>query len=252
MTEAFHCAAVQGAEEIQSPGLGAGAGAGPAFELKFRLNPAESHDIELWARQHLNPDPHGEHGSYRITSVYCDTPALDMYHRSPGYRRSKLRLRRYGEAARIYLECKRRGGDRVKTQRAVVAEEDLCLLASASSVDWAGAWFQERLAKRGLGPACRVTYRRTAFFGHSGGMPIRMTLDRDLTGELANGWDLLLKEGQPLLPGEVLLELKFHTHLPELFRGLLPRLPLQQGRVSKYRQCMQVCGLANGTNGITV
>ena len=52
-----------------------------------------------------------------------------------------------------------------------------------------------------------------------------------------------MADGEPLLPGGVLLEMKFHVHLPELFRSLLPRLPLQQGRVSKYRRCVQVCGL---------
>ena len=52
--------------------------------------------------------------------------------------------------------------------------------------------------------------------------------------------------GQPLLPGGVLLELKFHVHLPQLFHDLLPLLPLQPARLSKYRRCIQLCGLAGG------
>jgi VTC domain len=243
MTEAFQAAFARPATEaIQSPGLGKGAG--PAFELKFQLSLAEAHDVESWARQHLQPDLHGELGSYRITSVYCDTPRLDTFHRAPGFRRSKYRLRRYGEAPRVYLECKRRWGDRVKKKRAEVADTELSLLTSASPPEWAGAWFQRRISKRGLLPACRVTYHRTAFFGGSDDAPIRLTLDRNLAGAPATSWDVPLEDGQPLLPDGVMLEMKFHTYLPELFRSLLPRLPLQQGRVSKYRRCVQVCGLA--------
>ncbi len=252
MTEAFQAALVRAvaAKDLQSPGLGTGAGA--AFELKFQLTRAESDDVETWARQHLHPDSHGEHGSYRITSIYCDTPRLDTFHRLPGYRRTKYRLRRYGESPCVYLECKRRWGDRVKKKRAEVSEAELGLLAGVSPpLDWTGAWFQKRLSKRGLRPACCVSYHRTAFFGRAGDTPIRLTLDRDLAGTPASGWDVPLEDGQPLLPGGVLLEMKFHIHLPELFRGLLPRLPLHQGRVSKYRRCVQVCGLASGANGCT-
>jgi hypothetical protein len=32
--------------------------------------------------------------------------------------------------------------------------------------------------------------------------------------------------------------------MPDLFRRLLPDLPLQSARVSKYRRCVRLCGLA--------
>jgi hypothetical protein len=247
MTEAFQGSMARPAPmELHSPGLIASK-AGPAFELKFQLTVAEALDVESWARQHLNPDPHGEEGSYRITSVYCDTPRLDTFHRSPGYKRSKFRLRRYGEMPHVYLECKKRWGDRVKKKRAEVPESELSLLAGEPALEWAGAWFQRRVSQRGLRPACRVTYTRTAFFGQTGETTIRLTLDRNLAGAPATGWEVPLADGEPLLQDGVLLEMKFNVHLPELFRSLLPRLPLHQGRVSKYRRCVQVCGLVEKT-----
>jgi hypothetical protein len=53
-----------------------------------------------------------------------------------------------------------------------------------------------------------------------------------------------LESGIELLPGRGLLELKFHDAMPDLFRRLLPELPLQSARVSKYRRCVRLCGLA--------
>src|SRR4051812_1913036 len=94
-----------------SPGLAVNREFGPAYELKFRLTGAEAERIEGWAHQHLTPDPHGLNGSYHTTSVYCDTTAFDMFHRSSGYRRSKFRMRRYGTAPLVFLERKSKWGD---------------------------------------------------------------------------------------------------------------------------------------------
>src|SRR5262245_13671657 len=83
-----------------------------SYELKFHLPADRADQVESWARRHLWPDPHGDDGRYLITSLYCDTSAHDVFHRTPGFRRAKHRLRRYGESALIYLERKRRRGDR--------------------------------------------------------------------------------------------------------------------------------------------
>jgi hypothetical protein len=240
MTEALGEASVP-----QSPGLAAGTRLGRAFELKFHLTVAEGQDIEAWARQHLSPDPHGAHGTYRITTVYCDTPLLDMFHRMPGYRRCKFRVRRYDAASFVYLERKTRRGDQVRKKRSEIPAEELArLTASMAAPDWQGHWFLERIRLAGLRPTCRVAYRRTAFFGRAGDAPIRLTLDRELMGMPASGWEpSSVDAGRPLLPGGVLVELKFHLHLPPLFHELLPRLPAQPARVSKYRRCVELHGL---------
>src|SRR6185295_14804134 len=87
-----------------------------------------------------------------------------------------------------------------------------------------------------------------AFFGMAGDMPIRMTLYRDVTGIPAAAWAVPdVSAGQPLLPGAVLLEMKFHLHLPPLFRELLSLLPGQASKASKYRRCVTECGLWDGS-----
>jgi hypothetical protein len=237
-----------GQQEVESPGLGAGNGLGPAFELKFRLTEGEAALVEAWARANLTPDPHGRDGTYHITSLYCDTAHLDVYHRSRGFRSSKYRLRRYGAAPQVYLERKTKRGDRVRKKRVEVPQEDLSFFGNGGvPPPWPGAWFLERVRQKTLGPITSVAYWRTAFFGPSEQGPIRLTLDRDVIGVRASAWAVPpLDKGQPLLPGGVLLELKYHIHLPSLYRDLLTRLPPQPARISKYRLGVELCGVQAG------
>ncbi|HZZ77907.1 MAG TPA: polyphosphate polymerase domain-containing protein [Gemmataceae bacterium] len=229
--------------ELVSPGLVRDAG--QAFELKFLLTLAEAAKIEEWARTHMVPDPHGDGGLYRITSVYCDTPSFDVLHRSPGFRRSKFRLRRYGSEERVYLERKSKRKDRVEKRRSDVCEEELQLLAvEPTPLEWHAAWFHKKISRRGLRPACRITYWRRAFFKQLGEHPVRLTLDHGLIGAAAADWNQSpVHDGEPLLPDHKLLELKFHVQMPSLFHDLLQHLPAQPARVSKYRLCMERCGL---------
>jgi hypothetical protein len=231
--------------EAMSPGLATGS-LGPAFELKFQLTVAEAKFVESWARTNLSPDCHGADGFYRVTSLYCDTPRFDVFHRRAGFKRRKFRVRRYGEALQVFLERKSKLGDRVRKKRVEVSREELCRLAEAqTNPDWIGSWFHHRVLKRDLHPMVRVSYERTAFFGRAGVAPVRLTLDRNLIGAAASEWDVApLREGLPLLHGAVLLEMKYHITMPEVFLDLVPHLPAQPARVSKYRRCVHLCGLA--------
>lgn len=239
------------ADSARSPGLRTGV----AFELKYELSQDDVFRMKSWARRHLCPDPHGEDGCYRVTSVYCDTPTFDIFHRTQGYRGGKLRLRRYGSAPFVFLERKVRKGDQVRKRRVEVAPEDLPKLASymagtMAPVEWAAGWFLDKALRKRVIPACRVGYRRTAFFGMAAGQNVRLTIDENLIGVPARDWDAQpLHEGLELLPGSALLELKFQVSIPELFRGLLPELPVQTGRISKFRRCVQLCGLATASPG---
>jgi hypothetical protein len=233
---------------FESPSLGSPGGAGPAYELKFLLDEARAQQVEAWARRRLTPDPHGDPvlgGAYRTTSLYFDTPTLDVYHRAPSYRRSKFRLRRYGAAPWAFLERKSKWGDRVAKRRTSVPGEELTLLAHPSPVStWPGHWFHFRLLARRLGPACRIAYQRTAFVGACAEGPLRLTLDRSVHGILTDGWGLdPFEDGLPLLPGQVILEFKFRTALPALFKELVQELKLNPHAVSKYRRCREAWGV---------
>lgn len=236
-------------DAAKSPGLRAAKGAAPAFELKFELSQDHVFKMKSWALRLLKPDPHGVDGCYRVTSVYCDTPDFDVFHRSSGYRTGKLRLRRYDEMEAIFLERKVKRGDRIRKRRVEVAPGDLQRLVDgldgrSPATDWAASWFVEHALKKQVAPTCRVGYRRTAYFGMSGRQAVRLTIDENMIGVPARGWEAPpLHEGHELLPGGALLELKFQDTMPELFRPLLPELPARTAGVSKYRRCVRLCGL---------
>src|SRR5262245_60244966 len=133
-----------------------------AYELKFLVTALEAARIEAWARKLLLPDPHGLKGTYQTTTLYLDTAFFDVYHKRPGYRRNKYRVRRYGGGELVHLERKKRQGDRVRKRREMLP---LLELARLSDPDGAGTWFGQRIGERGLRPVCWVTYARTAFVG---------------------------------------------------------------------------------------
>lgn len=231
-----------------SPSLTAPAdGAGPAYEMKFLLDEARAGQVEDWARQRLMLDPHGDPalgGAYRTTSLYCDTPEMDVYHRRPSYKRRKYRVRRYGSADWLFLECKSKSKDQVQKQRTAIPESELAHLdPPLSVVEWPGHWFHKRLVQRRLGPACRVAYQRTAYAGVCSEGPLRLTLDRHVHGVPTAEWTLApLEGGLPLLTGQVILELKFKVAMPLLFKELVRDLRLTPRGVSKYRLCREAWG----------
>lgn len=237
---------------FESPSLSVkGDGAGPAFELKFLLDEAAARAVDAWARQRFALDPHGDpelDGAYRTTSLYFDTPQLDVYHRMPSYKRRKFRVRRYGTAPWTFLERKSKWGDRVEKRRTTLPDDELPLLAHPMSlVTWSGHWFHRRLQMRRLSPACQIHYQRTAFVGVCPESPLRLTLDRKIFGAPATSWQIAATgEGRPLLSGQVILELKFRNALPTPFKGLVGDLRLTPQVVSKYRQCVEAWELANG------
>ena len=74
-------------------------GESPAFEMKFLLDESRAHDIESRLATRLSFDPHCDRelgNAYRVTSVYCDTAGLEVFHRIGSNRRRKYRVRRYG------------------------------------------------------------------------------------------------------------------------------------------------------------
>ncbi len=188
-----------------------------AYELKFALTRELQPAILDWAKSNLASDTHADaEGSYRVTTLYYDTPAASMFHRAPGYRTTKYRVRRYGTEDLAYFERKRKRGSRVRKMRD--AGHD------------APAWFESERCARSLEPALWVTYQRHAFVGDGG---MRLTMDGDLRAWPTDDQPLSFEFGGPFV-----LELKFHDALPGLFRNLVADFRLMPTTCSKYRLAM--------------
>lgn len=249
---------------LESPALYREATNVRAYEVKFLLPEAEAREVERRLRPRLALDPHVDPAvgdSYRVTSVYFDTENFDVFRKSDGYRRRKFRIRRYGNAATVFLEQKSKSNQQVRKRRTVVTEDQIAhvvrVLTPHSALppqrgegktpsvgDWPGMWFATRLAAKRLRPVCRVSYDRLALIGTTHDGPIRVTFDRAARGEVAQApIPEAVKDGKLLLHDEVIAEFKFLGAMPAVFKSVIEGLRLSPLSVSKYRRCMEAVGL---------
>lgn len=205
--------------------------------------------LEALLRERLTLDPHGDAalaGAYAVSSLYFDTEGFDVFHRQPGHRQHKFRLRRYGAEPTLFLERKSKRAGAVRKRRVAVDGSEAETLLAAPPEGWPGAWFAQQVVERGLRPVCRVGYRRLAFIGASSTGPTRVTMDRAVRGAPADGLSVepANGDGWALLDDEAIVEFKYLVALPALFKELMETLRLTPRPVSKYRRCAAAAGFA--------
>jgi hypothetical protein len=235
---------------------GSSNGNGYSAEIKFLVNEATGIRVREWVRARMDADPHGggpHADEYRVSTLYLDTEARDVFHRRGSYGRSKYRVRRYGDEPRVFLERKLRTASRLAKRRTHISLETLPLLTtaglhpadSASGVsDPLTVWFRRRVSLRRLEPVCRVSYRRTARLAETEAGRVRLTLDDSLTASTANAFSLDGPGPAALLVGHMILELKYRGTMPAVFRELADTFALTPGRASKYRVAVEALGIA--------
>jgi len=222
-----------------------------AREVKFVVETHMAGMIRQWARTHLDPDPHGggQHGDeYRTTSVYFDTDTFDVFHRRGSFGRSKYRIRRYGDDEMVFLERKMRQPAVLAKRRTILSLAALTRLTeSVVGADWPGYWFHRRVTARRLRPVCQVVYSRMARGITRDGEQVRLTLDADLralparSARFPREVDVL---PMAVLPGRLILELKYRGTPPAIFRQLVEEFALAPQAASKYRLGMIASGQA--------
>lgn len=228
------------------------------YEIKFLLNETTAEQVMTWARLHMARDPVAqcdERELYNVHSIYLDTPTLGVFGRHGALRTRKYRLRRYGNETTIWLERKAKVRGRVKKRRTAISEAEVaCLIDQDPPLRWPGHWFRRRVLLRQLQPVCSVTYERFARVGLTPEGPIRMTLDRAIGGcglqasgfeDQSSKWEVPRDSLTSLdrLSGLCILELKYPTTLPALFKGVMSDFTLSPLKVSKFRTCMSTCVL---------
>ena len=221
-----------------------------AAEIKFLVAPDEGDAIREWVRLRLTPDPYGsgEGGDrYSTSTLYCETAAQDVFHRRGSYGRSKFRIRRYATSDMVFLERKLRTKDMLSKRRSLVPIDDLALLGPDAPPwpnKWHGAWFGNRLATRRLGPICQVTYDRVARLAATPYGIARLTIDSNVRAWPTDVFEFQSGEPQAVLPGRVILEMKFRMEMPAVFKALVEQFRLNPAPVSKYRSSIVALGLA--------
>ena len=187
----------------------------------------------------------GPGGSYRITSLYFDTPYDSAYkEKLDGVdNREKFRLRYYGtDTSFIRLEkkfkrkglCGKRSASLIQDQAEKILRGDYEFLLK--SADPLLIELYSKIRGKGLRPKTIVCYDREAFVYAPGN--VRITLDRNLYTGLGS-IDFLNTEikGIKAMDSSRVLEVKYDEFLPELVRMAVQVPGRQAGACSKYALC---------------
>ena len=194
-------------------------------ELKHRINLREDLVLSQRLKKLFAHDKNaGPGGTYRVTSLYFDTPYDSaLREKIDGVnRREKFRLRYYGtDTSFLRLEKKYKINGLCGKRSARMTQEQVKELLSS------------KIKGKGLRPKAIVRYDREAFLYAPGN--VRITLDRDIRTGLGCV-DFLNSEifyMRTMEPGTV-LEVKYDAFLPELVRMAVQVPGRQAAACSKY------------------
>lgn len=224
---------------------------GPALrhELKHPLDPIQDFEISTRLRKLFPHDEHAcSHGSYRVSSLYFDTPRdKALRQKIDGVnRREKFRLRYYGEdLSFIRLEkkfkinglCGKKSISISKEEAERLLENDISFLLSSGHPLLIE--FYTKIRGQLLLPKAIVSYEREAFLYPPGN--VRITLDRKLYTH--NDVREFFTFGRPRLDmseGLSLLEVKYDAFLPEVVRLALQLPRCRTQAFSKYAVCRRI------------
>jgi hypothetical protein len=197
----------------------------------------------------------GPGGTYRIRSLYFDTPALDLFRANAREQadRYKLRARVYpGKESPVFLEVKRRVYDVIvksraavplASWRAILAGDEAALGALSASARAKAMAFVTRLHRHHIGPMLLVDYDREAYVSEIDAYA-RLTFDRRI---VVQPHEELSFDDDPLAWRAVdhvartrtaapicVLELKFERRPPRWMVDMVRRLELARSSFSKY------------------
>ena len=217
-------------------------------ELKYIINSGWHQILRQRLKAAMKPDPHGDKGVYRITSLYFDDVFRSAYNdKALGLDvRKKYRIRYYGLSPDfIRLEVKEKKGDMVckrsvpltyeQYQGILKGERSFLKPPNSDAVTAAEEFYaSDRLVR--LSPAVLVDYVREAYVCPAGN--VRITFDMQL--KTSHQLDPLGKQADfynVFDGGEIILEVKYDRFIPAHIQALLSGIPMTRESVSKFVLC---------------
>ena len=215
-------------------------------ELKHQISLQEDLVLAGRLRRLFHHDAHaGTDGTYRITSLYFDTPYdAALREKLDGVdRREKFRLRYYGgdpDWLKLEKKYKINGLCGKRSARLSRAEAEALLSGEHGFLLESGdpllLELYSKLRGNGLAPRTVVCYDREAFAYAPGN--VRVTLDRNIrTGRSALEFFRPERFALRPLEGCTVLEVKYDAFLPELVRLAVQIPDRRAGACSKYALC---------------
>ncbi|MDO4740589.1 MAG: polyphosphate polymerase domain-containing protein [Eubacteriales bacterium] len=214
-------------------------------EWKIEIDRMDARLLRNRLRAVASIDPHSAEGSYRVRSLYFDTPSdRALREKLDGVdRRDKFRIRCYNEdLSLIRLEKKsKRGGLCAKSSCALTQQQALALSRGSAQLpdEGAPALLQEllsRMRSERLRPATIVEYTREPFVYAPGN--VRVTIDRDIrTGLRCTEFLDFDRPTVPVQGDPILLEVKWDEFLPSIIRDAVQLRGRRAQAYSKYAAC---------------
>lgn len=215
-------------------------------ELKHNINQQDDLVITSRLRKLFDHDPNaGSHGSYRVSSLYFDTPYdRALRQKIDGVNlREKFRLRYYGEdISFIRLEKKFKINGMCGKHSVKVTEQQVRKILNGDiefllhSEHPLLIELYSKMKGQLLEPKTVVTYDREAFIYGPGN--VRVTIDRNLRSGLDNTNFLNPKLFHaPVSEGLAVLEVKYDEFLPEVVTMAVQLPNRQASSYSKYAVC---------------
>lgn len=215
-------------------------------ELKHQISLQEDLVLAGRLRRLFHHDAHaGADGTYRITSLYFDTPYdAALREKLDGVdRREKFRLRYYGgdpDWLKLEKKYKINGLCGKRSARLSRGEAEALLSGEHGFLLRRGEPLLQELYSKlrgsGLAPRTVVCYDREAFAYGPGN--VRVTLDRNIrTGRSALEFFRPERFALRPLEGCTVLEVKYDAFLPDLVRLAVQIPDRRAGACSKYALC---------------
>jgi len=223
------------------------------LELKYLVDPLVATQMKRVIEPHCVPDKHnGSLGAgYWISSLYFDSMSLALFraNQRSDPDRLKLRARIYRPDGDVHLEVKRKRGDVVSKQRAIVARATWVDAAQGFGRPLRDEPKQERilgsfaqlLAVNAAEPTMVIEYEREAFVSPNEEYA-RISFDRGISAFPTHEWSFdggrkrlrkMPMSPDPRAASFVLVELKCETMIPSFMVELIRRFELNRVGYSK-------------------
>lgn len=215
-------------------------------EVKHSINKAEDMELSARLRKLFSHDRNaGSHGSYRVSSLYFDTPYdKALLQKINGVdRREKFRIRYYGEDTgfiRLEKKIKIRGLcakynarlTREQVERILEGDIDFLLHSDNSLL----IELYSKMKGQLLRPKTIVRYDREAFV--YGPANVRLTIDRNLsTGLDCRDFLDTKRRFMDISEDLTVFEVKYDEYLPELVKMAVQVPNRRAAAFSKYAVC---------------
>ena len=213
-------------------------------ELKYIINSGYHQILRQRLKAAMKPDPHGDSGVYRITSLYFDDVFRTAYNdKALGLDvRKKYRIRYYGLSPDfIRLEVKEKKGDMVCKRSTPLSYEQYqgLLKGERGFLRQPGTAAEEFYSSDSLvrlSPSVLVDYVREAYVCPAGN--VRITFDM----QLMTSPNLDALGEKPVFyrvfdNDAVILEVKYDSFIPAHIQALLGGIPMVRESVSKFVLC---------------